>query len=94
MNKISKDRATKLISKGAIVIDLRSPVSFRDGHIEGAKNQTLRQFTNQLMTISDKKTSILVYGDTFSDDDLKHALNYADQLGFSKVQVADYHTIR
>jgi len=94
MRHITKDRFNKLVAKGTALIDMRSPVAFRDGHINGAKNFTLRQFTNYLMTVSDKNTSIIVYCDTFCEDDLKHALNYAAQLGFSKIMTADYHSIK
>lgn len=94
MRHINKERFTKLVNKGAMLIDMRSPVAFRNGHISGAKNLTLRQFTNHLMTVKDKSTTIIVYCDTFCEDDLKHALNYADQLGFNKIMTADYHVIK
>lgn len=94
MRHITKERFTKLVSKGVTLIDMRSPVAFRDGHITGAKNLTLRQFTNQLMLIQDKASPIVVYCDSFCEDDLKHALNYADQLGFSKVMTANYHDVK
>ena len=38
MKRINKERATQLIEKGATLVDMRSPVSFRDGHIKGAVN--------------------------------------------------------
>lgn len=94
MRHINKDRFTKLVDKGAVLIDMRNAVAFRDGHIKGAKNFTLRQFTNHLMAIKDKSTVVIVYGDTFSEDDLKYALNYSNQLGFEKVYTADYHSIK
>lgn len=77
-----------------MLVDMRSPVAFRDGHITGAKNMTLRQFTNQLMIIQDKSATIILYCDSFCEDDLKHALNYASQLGFDKILTADYHYIK
>lgn len=94
MRHVNKDRAAKLIEKGAILIDMRNAVAFRDGHIKGAKNLTLKYFVNHLMTISDKKSTILIYGDTLSESELKHGVNYADQLGFSKIYTALYHDIK
>lgn len=94
MRHITKERFNKLVAKGITLIDMRSPVSFRDGHIHGAMNFTLRQFTNYLMVLSDKSKQIIVYCDSFCEDDLKHALNYASQLGFTKILTADYHDIK
>lgn len=94
MRHITKERFNKLVAKGTMLVDMRSPVAFRDGHIEGAKNMTLRQFTNYLMTVKDKTATIIIYCDTFSEDDLKHAINYTDQLGFNKILTADYHSVK
>lgn len=94
MRHITKERFTKLVNKGTMLVDMRSPVAFRNGHIAGAMNMTLRQFTNYLMILSNRNLEIILYCDTFCEDDLKHALNYADQLGFTKILTADYHTIK
>lgn len=94
MRHINKERFGKLVSKGAILVDMRNPVAFRDGHIKGAKNLTLRQFTNHLMTIQDKTSVIIIYCDEFCEDDLKHALNYAEQLRFTKVLTANYYDVK
>jgi 3-mercaptopyruvate sulfurtransferase SseA len=73
---------------------MRSPVSFRDGHVEGATNLPLKNFTNMLMATKDKNKSFILYGVTDSDPDIVHGINYAEQLGFSKIFVSDYTTLR
>ena len=94
MSHVNKKQADRLIKKNTTIIDLRNPVAFRDGHIDGAKNLTLKYFLNYLMTIKDKKTSMLVYGDTFTESDLSSVMTYADQLGFSKIKTGLYHEIK
>lgn len=93
MKTISKERAKKLIDAGAILVDMRSPVSFRDGHIEGAVNLLLKNFTNLLMK-TERKVTIILYADTVENSDLKSGVTYAEQLGFTKVFVTDYTTLR
>ncbi len=93
MKRISKEKAKKLIDKGAILVDMRSPVSFRDGHITGAVNLPLKNFTNLLMK-TDRKKTIIIYGDTYEDADLAHGFNYAEQLGFGTVFATDYTSLK
>lgn len=94
MKRINKEKATQLLEKGAVLVDMRSPVSFRDGHITGAVNLPLKNFTNKLMGTSDKKTKFVLYGTTHQDSDIMHGLNYAEQLGFTDMFVTDYETLR
>lgn len=94
MKTITKEKAAKLIEKGAIVVDMRSPVSYRDGHIEGAVNLPLKKFTNLLMATPDRKKGIIIYGITTQDEDVVHGFKYSEQLGFTNVHVTDYTTLR
>jgi rhodanese-related sulfurtransferase len=94
MKTITKDKAKKLIDKGAIVVDMRSPVSFRDGHIHGAVNLPLKKFANLLMATPDKKKAIIIYGGTTTDEDVTYGFKYSEQLGFTNVHVTDYTTLR
>lgn len=94
MKRISKEKATQLISKGATLVDMRSPVSFRDGHIQGAVNLPLKNFTNMLMATPNKEAKFVLYGHTTQDADILHGMNYAEQLGFSNMYVTDYETLR
>lgn len=94
MRKINKQRATQLIKKGAVLVDMRSPVAFRDGHVSGAINQTLKAFLNYLVATKDKKTNIIIYSNGVDLGDVEYATKYADQLSFSNVYVSDYQTLR
>lgn len=94
MKRITKEKAQKLLAKGAVLVDMRSPVSFRDGHIAGAVNMPLKKFTNLLMATPDRTKSIIIYGTTTEDEDLTHGFKYTEQLGFTNVFVTDYTTLR
>lgn len=94
MKTITKEKAKKLIDKGAILVDMRSPVAFRDGHIEGAVNLQLKKFTNLLMASPDRKKTYILYGVTMTDEDVVHGVKYSSQLGFESVYVTDYTTLR
>lgn len=76
-------RAQKLVEKGAMLIDVRSPVSYRDGTIPGAVNMSLRQIS--LLTREPKNRSLIFFGESDHDDTLKAAINYAFQYGFMNV---------
>ncbi|MDH3647088.1 MAG: rhodanese-like domain-containing protein [Gammaproteobacteria bacterium] len=45
---VSPDQAVRLMNKGALVIDLRSPQDYLAGHLSGAKNLLLSDFDKQL----------------------------------------------
>lgn len=93
MNRISYYRANELITKGALLVDMRSPVAFRDGHIPGAVNLPLLNFVNKIMGL-DKSKKIIIYGDAVTDDVLRQGNNYAETLGFSSVFVTDYKSLK
>lgn len=92
MKMISKNKALELIQRGALLVDMRSPVAYRDGHVEGAVNLPLRNFTNKIMGM-DKKTKIIIYGDEITDAVLRQGDMYAETLGFVDVFIADYKTL-
>jgi rhodanese-related sulfurtransferase len=92
MKRISKNAALQLIKNGAIIVDMRSPVAFRDGHYEGAINLPLRNFLNHIMKL-DRKQKIVIYSDYIEDAELKHASSYAETLGFLNVSAIDYKTL-
>ena len=92
MKRIGKSKAQELVKKGALLVDMRSPVAFRDGHVEGSVNLPLRNFTNHIMPLR-KATKIIIYSDAVSDDVLRHGMLYATNLGFTEVYVADYKTL-
>lgn len=76
-------KARKLIDKGAIVIDVRDPVSFRDGTVPGATNLSLRQLSH--LQKHPKTTPIIIFGASATDPTLLSAINYLTLYGFSQV---------
>jgi 3-mercaptopyruvate sulfurtransferase SseA len=80
MNKISKEKAIKLVQKGAKLVDIRSPVSYRDGTIPGAVNLPFKNFLNRLLSVKPTE-KIIIFSDRYTDEDLKNILKYADELG-------------
>ena len=89
MKRISKNKAEELVKNGALLVDMRSPVAFRDGHVAGAVNLPLRNFVNRIVPLN-KKTKIIIYSDEITDDVLRHGNLYAENLGFTNVFVADF----
>jgi rhodanese-related sulfurtransferase len=81
--KINKLRAEKLINKGALLLDVRDPVKFRDGHITDAINVSVRGVSSMLKY--PKTTKMIIYGMTDQDSDINTVGNYLFQLGFPDV---------
>lgn len=81
--KIGGRRAQKLVERGALLIDVRSPVSFRDGSIPGAINMSIRQVSS--LSKEPKTRKIIFFGESDNDDTLKVIINYAFQYGFTNI---------
>lgn len=82
---ISSKKAKQLADKGAILIDVRDPVSFRDGTIPGATNMSLRQLP--VVAKHPKATPIVVIGKEEDPATINAAVNYLTNFGFGKVCV-------
>lgn len=80
-------------NSGAILADVRSPVSFRDGHVDGAVNLPLKNFVNKVMGLP-RTTTIIAYSTNYDDVDLVQGVKYAELLGFTKIHTAEYHSIK
>lgn len=94
MKKIAKKKLEQLMTKKSVLVaDMRSPVSFRDGHISGAVNLPLRNFVNKIMGMP-KDSVIVAYSTKFDDVDLVQGLNYAEQMGFTNLYAAEYASIK
>ena len=92
MNRIGKSKVESLVEGGAFLVDMRSPVAFRDGHLPGAVNLPLRNFLNSIMGM-DKKRKIVIYSEAITDSDLRQGNSYAENLGFTNIFVADYQSL-
>ena len=79
---INRKRVNQLVKHDALLVDMRSPVAYRNGSIDGAVNHPLKNFLNEL-TGMNRKTKIIVFGDTEEDPDVVTGINYGAQLGFT-----------
>lgn len=86
---VDKDYMLKLVNGGAMLVDMRSPVEYRNGTIEGAVNLPLKNFLNTI-TGMPKNSKIIVFSTSTSDSDLVAGINYAMQLGFDKLFMSEY----
>lgn len=95
MKHISKVKLEQLMKKKKKVylVDMRSPVSFRDGHVDGAINLPLRNFVNALIGLQ-RDTIIVAYGQYVNDSDLGVGLNYAQEMGFGELYYATYDELK
>jgi rhodanese-related sulfurtransferase len=89
MKFANKNKVNTLIDKGGVLIDLRTPVHFRDGSVTGAKNLPLTNFINSFLKF-DKTKPIILIVNSVDDADLKTVETYANQLGYEKIWAAEY----
>lgn len=81
--KVTGKKAKTLVDKGAVLVDVRSPVAYRDGTLPGAINLSLRQLSQ--LASKPKNTPIVLFGESDDDPTLKSAINYVNLYGFDKV---------
>ena len=92
MKRVNKEKALQLVSKGALLIDMRSPVDFRDGSIPGARNLPLKNFTNTIFGLN-RKQKLVLFANDINDADMHRAVNYANQLGFADLYISEYRQL-
>lgn len=81
--KVNGKHAKKLVANGAMLIDVRDPVAFRDGTLPGSINLSLRQLST--LANKPKTTKIVVFGESDNDITLKSAINYINLYGFTEI---------
>lgn len=87
MRFANKEKVQTLISsKNAMLVDMRSPVQFRDSPISGAVNLPLRNLVNTLMTIKDKTRPVILFGE---ETDVKMGVTYTENLSFENIYITD-----
>ena len=84
--KVNITKAKKMMEKGAILIDTRSPIDFRNGTISGAVNITIGNVSKLITYKPDTKT--IFFGK--DDENLKVVMNYASQR-FSNIYILEDH---
>ena len=92
MKKINKDKLDKLLVKGATLIDMRTPVQYRDAHLDNTTNLPFKNFLSYLLK-HDKKTPIALIVNSYEldNDDIVMIGKYAEQLQFEKLYTIEYH---
>lgn len=83
-NDINMEELKKLVSNGAILLDVRSPQEYREGHLEGAisipEYELKSRFKNELQ---DKNVNIIIYCSSGSRS--KRAQKKLEKLGYHNV---------
>jgi rhodanese-related sulfurtransferase len=94
MKVITRDKALALVKDGAVLVDLRSPIEFRDYKIEGAINLPLRNFSARMMGEKNKSAKYIIFSNSVKDKDVELALRFAAEFGVKNVFVSDYFRLR
>ena len=81
--RISSDEAREMVSKGARLVDVRSPSEFASGHIEGAVNIPLQQLPKRMGELGLTTQPIVVY--CRSGARSARARNQLMETGYSEV---------
>lgn len=79
----NREKVAQLLAKGALLVDMRSPILFRDSHIEGSVNLPLRNLINTLTLERNKKRNVILFGLSTDDPELTSGVSYAGNLGFT-----------
>lgn len=58
---VAPAEAKKLVKEGALLLDVRTPEEFAEGHLEGAKNIPVGELEKRLAEVGDKGRPVVVY---------------------------------
>jgi rhodanese-related sulfurtransferase len=78
--------------KSTMVIDMRSPIEYRNGHIDESVNLPLRNFLNTITPLN-KETKLILFADAMDNEDLVAGIKYAAQLGFNNIYTTEYSVV-
>jgi phage shock protein E len=90
LGKIPVAKARELVNDGALLIDVRTPVEFAQGHIAGALNMPLGDLGKHAEGLKDKTKPLVVY--CRSGARSRAARSILERSGFS--QVSDLGAMR
>lgn len=79
---LSPARVTEKVAGGALIVDVRTPAEFVDGHVLAAKNYPLQSLSSQLSKLP-KDNDIIVY--CLSGNRSSQAIMMLKQAGFTRV---------
>lgn len=80
-------------TKNAVLLDVRTPQEFKEGHIPGAKNLPLQKIQNAGSMIKNKERAVFCY--CHSGARSKRAVKMMEKLGYTNVVniggISSYH---
>ena len=68
---------------GAVLLDVRTPEEYEEGHIPGSKNVPLQQLEKAAAVAGDKDTPLFVY--CYSGSRSRQAAGILKRMGYTKV---------
>ena len=68
----------------AVLLDVRMPQEYREGHIPGSKNVPLQQLDKISTVANDKETALFVY--CYSGGRSRQAVSRLQHMGYTNVQ--------
>ena len=79
--------------EGAVLLDVRTPQEYRDGHISGSKNIPLQTIDKVADLVENKDTALYVY--CHSGARSRQAVSFLQQMGYTHITnlggIAAYH---
>ena len=82
-----------LRNNGAVLLDVRTPQEYREGHIPGSKNDPLQTIDKVTSIAENKDTALFVY--CYSGARSRQAMAMLQHMGYTNVQniggIAAYH---
>ena len=85
ITQVSAADAVRLINKGALVVDVRKPEEFQNGHIVGARNVALEQLGEDSDLLNKKKKNRVVLTVCESGQTSAKAASVLRKAGFEAV---------
>ena len=80
-------------TEGAVLLDVRTPQEYREGHIPGSKNLPLQTIDKVDSIVENKDTALVVY--CYSGARSRQAMAMLQHMGYTNVQniggIAAYH---
>ena len=71
-------------TENAVLLDVRTPQEYREGHIPGSKNVPLQTIDNVASIVENKDTALFVY--CYSGARSRQATAMLQQMGYTNVQ--------
>lgn len=68
---------------GAMLLDVRTPQEYKEGHVPGSKNIPVQNIESAASTVKEKGTPLFVY--CYSGSRSGHAVNVLKHMGYTNV---------